>query len=55
MTQIAAAEAAGVHQSYYSKIERGAVVPSPSVAAKLAAVLNMDVRVILYPKAEVKG
>lgn len=46
LTQVELAAASGVPQSQISRIERGVVSPTGSTLARIAAVLNADVRLV---------
>jgi ribosome-binding protein aMBF1 (putative translation factor) len=46
MTQVQLAEGSGVPQSQISRIERGAISPTATTLAKLATVLDAELRLV---------
>lgn len=46
LTQVELATASGVPQSQISRIERGAISPTATTLAKIAVVLNADLRLV---------
>ncbi len=50
LSQVALAEKVKCSQGHISDIENGNETPSPTLAKKLADVLEIDVLDILYPK-----
>lgn len=50
LTQVAVAEAVGIQQSFYSKVENGEASASLENAAKLANFLDLTELEVLYPE-----
>ena len=55
LTQIAVAEALGVDQGHYSRIERGDSVPGRLLARDLARYFDVTIEDVLYPPQTAVG